>query len=90
VRTWPAASYHGPRANLYDGDALIKIAIVNTPPPYIAPPNPCAGPHPAAKCSPMPNPRASAHALDPEVVAAATAAGRILISLDRGPGDIRR
>ena len=29
-------------------------------------------------------------ALDPEVVAAATAAGRILISLDRGLGDIRR
>jgi len=29
-------------------------------------------------------------ALDPEAVAAATAAGRILISLDRGLGDIRR
>ena len=29
-------------------------------------------------------------ALDPEVVAAATTAGRILISLDRGLGDIRR
>jgi predicted nuclease of predicted toxin-antitoxin system len=29
-------------------------------------------------------------ALDPDVVVAATAAGRILISLDRGLGDIRR
>ena len=28
VRTWPAASFHGPGAHQYDGDALLKLAIV--------------------------------------------------------------
>jgi hypothetical protein len=29
VRTWPVPGFHGPGAHAYDGDALIKIAIVN-------------------------------------------------------------
>jgi hypothetical protein len=29
VRTWPSASFHGPGAHQYDGDALIKLAIVD-------------------------------------------------------------
>jgi hypothetical protein len=29
VRTWPVASYHGPGAHQYDGDALIKLAVVD-------------------------------------------------------------
>jgi hypothetical protein len=29
VRTWPVASFHGPGAHQYDGDALIKLAIVD-------------------------------------------------------------
>jgi hypothetical protein len=33
VRTWPVPSFHGPGAKQYDGDALIKLAVVNSPPP---------------------------------------------------------
>jgi hypothetical protein len=29
VRTWPAPDFHGPGAEDYDGDALVKIAIVD-------------------------------------------------------------
>jgi hypothetical protein len=29
VRTWPVASYHGPGAHQYDGDALITLAVVD-------------------------------------------------------------
>lgn len=29
VRTWPSPGFHGPGANDYDGDALIKVAIVS-------------------------------------------------------------
>ena len=29
VRTWPSASFHGPGAHQYDGDALIKLAVVD-------------------------------------------------------------
>jgi hypothetical protein len=29
VRTWPVASFHGPGAHQYDGDALIKLAVVD-------------------------------------------------------------
>lgn len=29
VRTWPAASFHGPGTHQYDGDALIKLAVVD-------------------------------------------------------------
>ena len=29
VRTWPAASFHGPGAHQYDGDALLKLAVVD-------------------------------------------------------------
>jgi hypothetical protein len=29
IRTWPVASFHGPGAHQYDGDALIKLAVVD-------------------------------------------------------------
>jgi hypothetical protein len=32
VRTWPVSSFHGPGAHQYDGAALIKLAVVNSPP----------------------------------------------------------
>jgi hypothetical protein len=36
VRTWPSPGFHGPGANQYDGNALITLAIVNSPPPGVS------------------------------------------------------
>ena len=38
VRTWPSASFHGPGAHQYDGDALIKLAVVDRKGRSLVPP----------------------------------------------------
>jgi len=70
VRTWPAAGFHGPGANQYDGEALIKLAVVSSPSPSAiagvpTPSQPAQGkvkfaspaPAPATTPAPTPTPR---------------------------------